>query len=51
MSTTLNKNDGGLPWLVHDWYAFCQALYKGIEGEDWEEMSESYKAMSKAFGR
>ena len=19
-----------------DWYAFCQALYKGIEGEDWE---------------
>ena len=19
-------------------YAFCQALYKGIEGEDWEEI-------------
>ena len=30
-------------------YAFCQALYKGIEGEDWEEMVDSYKAMSKAL--
>ena len=26
------------PHLVDaDWYAFCQALYKGIEGKDWEE--------------
>ena len=43
MSTTSKKKDGSL--LVDaDWYAFCQALYKGIEGEDWEEMYESYKA-------
>ena len=28
------------------WLAFCQALYKGIEGEDWEEMYDSYKVMS-----
>ena len=27
----------------HDWYAFCQALYKGIEGEDWRELSDAYK--------
>ena len=33
-----------------DWYAFCQALYKGIEGEDWEEMYDSHKAMSGAVG-
>ena len=33
-----------------DWYAFCQALYKGIEGEDWEEVHESYKEMSRAVG-
>ena len=47
MSTTLNQKDG--PSLVDaDWYAFCQALYKGIEGEDWEEMYESYKEMSRA---
>ena len=26
------------PLLVDaDWYAFCQALYRDIEGEDWEE--------------
>ena len=33
-----------------DWYAFCQALYGGIEGKDWEEMCDSYKVMSKAVG-
>ena len=30
------------PLLVDaDWYAFCEALYKGIEGKDWEEMYDS----------
>ena len=39
------------PHLVDaDWYAICQALYKGIEGEDWEEMYDSYKVMSRAVG-
>ena len=39
------------PLLVDaDWYASCQALYKGIEGEDWEELYDSYKVMSKAVG-
>ena len=33
-----------------DWYAFCQALYKGIEGKDWEEMNDSCKVLSKAVG-
>ena len=28
----------GPPLVDADWYAFCQALYKGIEGTDWEEM-------------
>ena len=50
MSTTLSRKDGGFPVVDADWYAFCQALYKGIEGEDWEEMYDSYKAMSKASG-
>ena len=37
------------PLLVDaDWYAFCQALYKGIEGENWEEMYLSYKEISRA---
>ena len=39
------------PSLVDaDWYAFCLALYKDIEGENWEEMCESYKEMSRAVG-
>ena len=34
------------PSLVYyDWYAFCQALKKGIGGEDWED-----KEMSRAMG-
>ena len=41
----------GPPLVDADWYAFCQALYKGIEGEDWEEMCESYEEMSRAMGR
>ena len=50
MSTTLSLKDGGTPLVDADWYAFCQALCKGIEGENWEEMCDSYKAMSKALG-
>ena len=39
------------PLLVdYDWYAFCQALYIGIEGEDWGEMYDAYKEMSRAVG-
>ena len=49
MSTTLNRKDGALPTVDGDWYAFCQTLYKGIEGEDWEEMHDPYKVMSKAL--
>ena len=39
-----------LPLVDADWYAFCQALYKGIEGKDWEEMNDSCKVLSKAVG-
>ena len=38
------------PLVDADWYAFCQALYKGIEGKDWEEIYESYREMSRAVG-
>ena len=33
-----------------DWHAFCKALYKGIEGEDWEELYDAYTEMSRAVG-
>ena len=39
------------PLLVDaDWHAFSEALYKGIEGEHWEEMCFSYKEMRRAVG-
>ena len=38
------------PLVDADRYAFYQALYKGNEGEDWEEMYDSYKVMSRAVG-
>ena len=50
MSTTLTRKDGAFPWLMPDWYAFCQALYKGIEGKDGEEMYDSCKILSEAVG-
>ena len=38
------------PLVDADWCAFCQALYKGIEGKDWEDMYDSYKVISRAVG-
>ena len=36
------------PSLVDaDWHAFCQAIYKGIERENWEELYCHYRDMSK----
>ena len=33
-----------------DWYAFCQAIYKGIEGNEQEELYCHFREMSKAAG-
>ena len=33
-----------------DWHAFCQAMYKGIEGIECEELYHHYRGMSKAAG-
>ena len=33
-----------------DWHAFCQPLYRGIEGADWRELYDAYKEMSRAVG-
>ena len=39
-----------LPLVDADWHAFCLALYKGIEGEDWGEQNDVYKEVSRAVG-
>ena len=38
------------PLADADWRAFFQAMYKGIEGEEWEELSCYYRDTSKATG-
>ena len=40
----------GPPLVDADWHAFCQAIYKGIEGSDWRELYGYFKEMSKAAG-
>ena len=40
----------GSPLVDGDWCAFCRALYKGSEGEDWGQMYEAYKEKSRAVG-
>ena len=36
------------PVVDADWYAFCQALYRGIKGEDLQEMYDCYKEMRRS---
>ena len=41
----------GQPLVDADWHAFCQAIYKGIEGRDWEgregELYEHHKELKR----
>ena len=46
-----NVEDRWEPPLVDaDWHAFCQAIYKGTQGSDWEELYDYYKEMCRAAG-
>ena len=38
------------PLVDADWHAFCQAICKGIEGEEWEDLYCHYGETSKATG-
>ena len=40
----------GPPLVGADWRAFCQAIYKGIEGKEWEELYYHNREMSQAAG-
>ena len=48
--TTLSSKDGWPPLVDADCHAFSQAIYKGIEGEEWEELYCHCRDMSKATG-
>ena len=44
------KERWGPPLVDADWHAFCHALYKGIEGEDWGDLHDACTEMSRAVG-
>ena len=44
------KERWGPPLADADRHAFSQALYEGIEGEDWGELFDAYREMSRAVG-
>ena len=44
------KERSGPPLVDYDWYSFRQTLHKGIEEEDWRELYDAYKEMSRALG-
>ena len=44
----IEENRWGPPLVDFDGHAFCQAIYKGIEGSEWEEMYSPQRDMSKA---
>ena len=41
----IEKGRWSPPLVDYEWYAFCQALHKGIEGEDWREMCEAHNVV------
>ena len=40
----------GPPLVDADWHASCQAIYKGVESSEWEELYEHHQEMSRAGG-
>ena len=45
------EDDRWRPPLVDaDWHALCQAVYPGIEGEEWEDLYCHCREMSRAAG-
>ena len=40
----------GPPLVDANWHAFCQTIFKGIEGEEWEELSYHHRELSQAAG-
>ena len=40
----------GPPLVDADWHASCQAIHKGIEGDEWKEMCYRYRELNQAAG-
>ena len=46
----IEEIEWGPPLVDADWHGFCQAIYKGMEGKEWEELYFHCREMSKAAG-
>ena len=46
----IEENKWRPPLVDADWHAFCQAICKGIEGKEWEDLYFHYREMSKGAG-
>ena len=44
------KESWGPPLADAVWHFFCQAIYQGVEREDWRELRDCCKEMGKAAG-
>ena len=40
----------GPPLVDADWHAFCQAIYKGSEGKEWEALHCHFRKLHQATG-
>ena len=40
----------GPPHVDADWRAFCQAIYRGIEGQEWEALYHHYRELNQVAG-
>ena len=50
MLTTLRTTDGSRRRLMRTGNAYCQAIYKGIEGEEWDALYYHYRELNQATG-
>ena len=46
----IEEKKWGPPLVDADWHAFCQAIYEGIEGREWEELYFQCRDIGKAAG-
>ena len=47
----LGNKRWGQPQVDADWHAFCQDIFQGVEGPEWEAMYHRYKDLHQALKR
>ena len=47
-TATVEAGRWGPPPVDEDWHSVCQAIYKGVEGAEWENLCHKFVEMNKA---